>query len=144
MRLENILQFIKIKELNHNLLHIHTLELSNHIFLSNNFKDILKTSSRDVIFDNIISSVTTPHLKKLKLYIRNFWLLNCLSRIPESIDELELIVYYGGLENNLSTLNKTVKKIAIKNVVLKVFSCSPVNAILKDYITVKEKLTLDL
>ena len=34
-RLENVLQFIKIKELNHSFLHIHTLELSKHAFSSN-------------------------------------------------------------------------------------------------------------
>jgi hypothetical protein len=63
---------MKIKELNHNLLRIHTLELSVHAFKTRWLKEDRKLrfdSKMQILFDKIIESVTTPSLQKIRIFI---------------------------------------------------------------------------
>jgi hypothetical protein len=113
---------MKIIELNHRLLHIHTLELSKHAFSTRWLKNIKKNqfnSKKQGLFDKIIQLVTTPRLKKIKIFIEKRFVPR-LDLIPESIDGLELIINNRSEEIKSEHIKHYGEKLAIKNLVIKV------------------------
>ena len=74
-RYENILQFIKIQELNPKFFHVHTLELSKHAFQTRWLKEDLKikfNTKKQAIFDKIMDSLaTTASLQQIRIFIES-------------------------------------------------------------------------